>query len=54
MDDELAQALEELSKLTGMPVTELIRLAILEFVQSFDRDFLTVKNAVGDELMESP
>ncbi len=53
MDDELAQALEELSKLTGMSVSELIRLAILEFVQSVDLDFLSVKNAVGDDLMES-
>ncbi len=50
MDDELAQSLEEISKLTGMPVGQLTRLAVLEFVQSVDLDFLTAKNRVGDEL----
>ncbi len=50
MDDELAQSLEEISRLTGMPVGQLTRLAVLEFVQSFDLDFWSGKNRVGDEL----
>jgi hypothetical protein len=50
MDDELAQSLEEISKVTGMTVGQLTRLAVLEFVQSFDLDFLSAKNRVGDEL----
>ncbi len=50
MDDELAQALEEITKLTGMPVGQLTRLAVLEFVQRFDLDFWSAKNRVGDEL----
>ncbi len=50
MDDELAQSLDEISKLTGMPLSQLIRLAVIEFVQSFDLEYLSANNSIGDEL----
>ncbi len=46
MDEDLAQLLEKISQQTGMPVHELIKLAVLEFVQSFDLDFDNRQNAV--------
>ncbi len=52
MDDELTQALEKISRVTGMPVDELINLAVLEFVQSFDLDFAGARNAVLQQSVE--
>ncbi len=53
MGDELIESLKKISQLTGVPISELIRLAVLEFVQSIDLDFLEAKNAVSEELMAS-
>jgi hypothetical protein len=53
MDDELIEALARISQLTGMPIDELIRLAVLELVPSFDLDFAGAKNEVSIEALEN-
>ncbi len=52
MNEELAKTLEEISQQTGMPVNALIKLAVLEFVQSFDLDFDGAHNAVLHQIEE--
>ncbi len=52
MEDELIALLEKISQLTGTPTRELIRLAVLEFVHSFDLDFEGATNEVLVELGE--
>ncbi len=49
MDDELVQLLERISHQTGLSVDDLVKLAVLEFVQSFDLDFEGAGNALAYE-----
>ncbi len=46
MDNELTALLERISQQTGMQVEELIRLAVLEFVHSYDLDFEDAKQVL--------
>lgn len=52
MDEDLAQLLEKISQQTGMPVSALIKLAVLEFVQSYDLDFDGTQNVVLHQIEE--
>jgi hypothetical protein len=52
MDDDLAQLLDKISQQTGMSVNALIKLAVLEFVQSYDLDFDGTHNAVLHQIEE--
>ncbi len=54
MDDELVQLLQRISQQTGLSVDELVKLAVLEFVQSFDLDFEGAGNALTYQPVEAP
>ncbi len=43
MDDQLAQLLERISQQTGMPVEQLIGIALWDFVRSFDWNYQELK-----------
>ncbi len=43
MDDQLAQFLERISQQTGMPVEQLIGIALWDFVRSFDWNYQELK-----------